>query len=332
MLKEGKIKKRQRREVSIEQLLGMAFPDVDVAEVDPNVLKSQLFDADTLRLDLKNRTITHTDEFKKEFADRFDGRDSECVVRRAARGMWEHVKRHGIPLQRGAARSSEYSLLYSVMLSYMAWIFPCPEEIERRMAKEGFMGAEARLVWLTGVRRTGQRILTSTEDQDEDALRQLAAEEKLDRKSADEVMEAGLVVDSLRAEVALPSPEIAEAMAKSVVRSGQVVVSSGGIVVRRRAGAKQLRRPKPTQEPTESEEERDDTSWFAQVVGPDVMGESHEEEDGAQLPEERPLEPNMRRARYMTLGAFMAGSEYVANAEMALPSAIRMMAAMTLRF
>jgi integrase len=401
MLKEGKLKKRQRREANIEQLLAMAFPAVEVAEVDPNVLKSKLFDADTLRLDLTNRTISHTDEFRKLFAERYDGRDSECVVRRAARGMWEHVKRHGIPIQRGAERSSEYSLLYSVMLSYMAWIFPCPEEIERRMAEEGLESKEGLLVWLNGVRRTGHRMVTTTQDQDENALRVLAAEEGLDRKSADEVMEAVLVVDSLRAEVALPAPEITEAVARSVVKSGNVSVSGGTVVVRRRPSPRQLRaeeqapeppeteqeqppasepvpsaeeptvlrsgrptvvrrrageRPKrPAPEPVRQEEEAEEMEWLQQA-GPEwlatVGGTMSEEREagfeGAGLQEERMgsepdveqteeqfaegLTENRRGARYMTLGAYMAGSGYVANAERVLPSAIRMMAAMTLPF
>ena len=159
MLKEGKLQKRQSRKASVEQLLAMAFPEADVSEVDPNVLKSALFDADTLRLDMTKRTISHTPEFREEFAERYDGRDSECVVRRAARGMWEHVKRHGIPLERGSERSSEYSLLYSVMLSYMAWIFRARRRSSSGWPRSSPKGKEARLAWLQGVRRTGQRIV-----------------------------------------------------------------------------------------------------------------------------------------------------------------------------
>ena len=47
-LKEGKTKKRQKSEATIEQLLSQAFPDVGVDQVDPNVLKSRMFDSDTL--------------------------------------------------------------------------------------------------------------------------------------------------------------------------------------------------------------------------------------------------------------------------------------------
>jgi integrase len=402
MLKEGKLRKKQRREASIEQLLNMAFPDVGVEVVDPNVLRSQLFDADTLRLDMSRKTISHTDEFRKRFAARYDGRDSECVVRRAARGMWEHVKRNGIPVARGEQRASQYSLLYSVMLSYMAWIFPCPAEIEERMAKEGRLGAEARLVWLNGVRSATQHMARIERDADEPALLAVAAEDGLDSKSAEEVLEAGLVVDSVRAQVAVPPPEVAEAVAKSAVESGQVAVESGGVVVVRptvlrrrkspsalREEAREERSPVPAPpaprapEPTAREriaemrgrrgavvelvQERAQTTgtYLSGVEEPEVeeqetplereaeyMEPEVEQYEGPQLPSMfsvggeqhesaettthglayEELERNAAPPRYMTLGAYAAGADYVANAEEVLPSAIRMMAAMTLPF
>jgi hypothetical protein len=360
MLKEGKLQKRSRREAKIEQLLSMAFPGVDVAEIDPNVLKSKLFDADTLRLDMGERTISHTDAFRKEFAERYDGRDSECVVRRAARGMWEYVKRTGIPVQRGADRSSQYSMIYSVMLSYMAWIFPCPDEIERRMkatTEAELPAAEARLVWLKGVRSTARGIVTATEDRSEDDLRWLAGEHGLDRKSADEVIEAALVSDSLRAEVALPSPVIAEAVARSAVQSGQVAVSGGVIavrrlaaeilptssptVVRRRGGPKQKTKAELEYEKAlaraeareEEGPEQEGEGWRAQDVEPTfaVREGLQEERERAEV-EKGSLIENPRPVRYMTLGAHMAGAGYIANAEQVLPTALRMMAAMTLPF
>jgi site-specific recombinase XerD len=317
-LKEGTTKKRSKRDATIERLLGNAFPDIGIEEIDPNVLKSRLFDASTLRLDLSKHTISHTKEFREQFALSYDGRDSECVVRRAARGMWEHVKRHGIPVERGPKRSSEYSMLYSVMLSYMAWIFPCPAEIETRMAAE-LTGKDVRMVWLNGVRRASQRIVRIDRDMDEGALRRLVIEEGLDEKSADEVIEAGLLSDSLRAQVALPAPEVAAAIAKSAVKDGQVVVTPGGTVVRRRpAGAR--RTPVREAEPIEIEEP-EESAWEELLS---VGGEHHLSGDD--------MVPNAPPPRYMTVGAFACGADYVANAEQVLPSAIRMMAAMTLPF
>lgn len=315
MLREGKLQKKQSRDASIEQLLAAAFPEADVTEVDPNVLKSRLFDADTFRIDLDKRTIVHTPEFRKTFAERYDGRDSECVMRRAARGMWEHVKRHGIPLERGVQRSSEYSLLYSVMLSYAAWIFPCPEEIERRLAKQYADGEEARLVWLKGVRQASQRISRSDEDMDTAALVAVAQEEGLDRKSALEVVEEVLIASTVQAGEALPAPETTARAAERAVRSGTVISAGpGGVVIRRRkpsVGAQKRKIETPAEEGFSREEILEELQ---------VYGASPENEDLVENP------------RYMTFTAFVTGYEYIANAEQALPSALRMMTAMTLRF
>jgi site-specific recombinase XerD len=314
MLKAGKLQKKQSRDASIEQLLAVAFPEADVSEVDPNVLKSRLFDADTFRIDTSKRTISHTPEFRKTFAERYDGRDSECVMRRAARGMWEHVKRHGIPLERGAQRSSEYSLLYSVMLSYAAWIFPCPEEIERRLAKQFADGAEARMVWLKGVRQASQRISRSTEDMDTAALVAVAQEEGLDRKSALEVVEEVLIASTVQAGEAVPAPETTARAAERAVRDGTVISAGpGGVVIRRR---------KPMRGAEKRKVHEDDPGFSREEILEElqVYGGSTEDEDLAENP------------RYMTFTAFVTGYEYIANAEQALPSALRMMTAMTLRF
>jgi len=320
MLREGTLKKRQARDASIEKLLSLAFPEADVSEVDPNVLKSKLFDAETFRLDADKKTIVHTPEFQKEFSERYDGRDSECVVRRAARGMWEHVKRHGLRLERGAERTSEYSLLYSVMLSYAAWIFPCPAEVEQRMAKRIADGAEARMVWLKGVRQASHRIARLTDEHDTPALIAVAQEEGLDRKSATEVVEEVLVAATVQSGEALPGPERTAKSAEEALRQG-VVIATGpaGVVIRRRKPATAAAsRPKGK----ETERER----GFSREEILEELGVYLDQE-----PEEGELQPNRIR-RGMTLAAFSSGCDYIANAESALPSALRMMTAMTLRF
>lgn len=285
MLEDGTLKKRQSRAANIGTLLGIAFPGAGVTEVDPNVLRSPLFDADSLKLDMKNKTISHTDSFRRDFAERYDDRDSECVMRRAARGMWEHVKRHGIPIARGSERSSEYSLIYSVMLSYAAWIYPCPVEIEQRMAAQFANGEEARLEWLKGVRRTSQMVHRTTRDLTEEAILRVASENHLDRKSAGDVIKDALVSSAVQAGEALPSPETTARVVEEAIQEGTVISTGArGVFIRadvvRRRGAPQLR----------------------------------------------------RNPANMTLAAFAAGSGYIANAEEALPSSIRMMAAMTIRF
>lgn len=179
----------------VEVLLAKAFPDTTVDLIDPNVLRSQLFDPRTFRIDPKAKTIVHTEAFRAEFAQRFDGRDSECVVRRAARGMWEHVKRHGIQIKKGERRSTEYSLLYSVFLSYMSWTVPCPPEMEARMAAQqsALRGEDARAEYLTAFNRAISEALTAGPDQDREALIQLALSQGLDALSAQEALEAAVL-------------------------------------------------------------------------------------------------------------------------------------------
>jgi integrase len=293
----------------IEALLRAAFPSASVELVDANILRSTLFDKDSFRIDTKKRTIVHTAAFREEFGRRYDGRDSECVMRRAARGMWEHVRRHGIPVLRGGERSSEYSLLYSVMLSYIAWIVPCPEVVEKRLAAElGLSGQKARLRYLAGFRQASRRILRSSEDLREDDLRRIAVEEGLDEAGAAEVLEAGLVQDSVRAEIALPSPDVTEAIARSAVESGniQVMRRRPTVVVSREGGPRRavLEAPKAPQ------------TYFS------VGGEDEDEE----------LLPNAPPRRLLTRNAFEAGLRPIRSASEVMPSPLRMMTAMTAPF
>jgi integrase len=291
----------------IEKLLSIGFPSADVELVDPNVLVSELFDRDTFRLDLSKKTIVHTEQFQKDFADRYDGRDSECVARRAARGMWEHVKRHGIPVARGSARSSEYSLLYSVMLSYMSWIVPCPEVVEKRMARAGLSARDARLKYLTAFRRASSRVLRTTEDVDEAGLVRIAVEEGLDEAGAAEVLESALVQDAMRAEVALPDPPVTEALARSAIESGNVAVSAARpAIVVTRPGARRRVVDVPK----------------APVTFYSVGSEDEDSE----------LRPNAPPRRYLTPNALRAGLGHIARADRVMPSPLAMMAAMTRRF
>ncbi len=294
----------------IEMLLAEAFPSAGVELVDPNVLESSLFDKESFRIDRFEHTISHTEAFRAEFAERYDGRDSECVMRRAARGMWEHVKRHGIPIKRGTERSSEYSLLYSVMLSYIAWIVPCPPDIEKRMTRvtQGELtGEEARLRYLGAFRKASGRILRVTRDHDEEELLEAAMEEGLDAMGAAEVLEASLVEDSLRARAALPSAPVTEALARTAVESGAVAVSSRrpAVIVARRVG-RQVVRDVPVPAAT----------YFS--VGDDD--------------EDTELAPNAPPRRYLTPNALRSGLASMRRPEETMPSVLRMMTAMTIGF
>jgi site-specific recombinase XerD len=291
----------------IERLIAVAFPSAGVELVDPNVLESALFDAASFRLDLKKHTIAHTDEFRAEFKQRYDGRDSECVLRRAARGMWEHVKRHGIPVKHSRERSSEYSLLYSVMLSYMAWIVPCPAEIEKRLATSFLSPKEARFRYLRAFRSASSKILRSSEDISDAGLKKITFDEGLDDESGNEVLETMLVLDSLRAEVALPSPPVTEALARSTIESGsiKVLAERPTVIVARTPGrGRVIDAPKAP------------ATYFS-------VGGDDEADD---------LRPNAPPKRYLTPNALRAGAAQIGKAERVLPSPLRMMAAMTRAF
>jgi hypothetical protein len=133
-------------------------------------------------------------------------------------------------------------------------------------------------------------------------------------------------------------------------------------VLRRRAGERPKRAPETARRYEEKEAEdlellqRGGPEWFATVRGDQPQEREEEREgigslseqadeqlyggtDGGEQSDEQfaeGLEFNPRRkpagVRYMTLGAYMAGAQYVANAESVLPSAIRMMSAMSLPF
>lgn len=125
----------KEHEKRVEAIVQMVFRKDEPEQTDANVFKSQLFSPEHLRIDTRAKTIKHTDEFREKFAENFEGRDSECVMRRAARAMWEHARRKGPFASKAKQRGSQYAALQAVMLSYMAWIFPCPHDIEERIAQ-----------------------------------------------------------------------------------------------------------------------------------------------------------------------------------------------------
>lgn len=120
-------------------------------EHDANVLRaSALFDARLLNIDYGAHTLSHTPEYREEFARQYDGRDSELVMRRAARAMWEYAKTHG-EVEKPPEGHKGYEALYSVMLCYIAWIVPGPEAMEREALESGRVrvaGPEARRAYI----------------------------------------------------------------------------------------------------------------------------------------------------------------------------------------
>lgn len=140
----------------IRELVKQYFP-APPEEENANLLRSSpLFDARLFNIDYKSHTISHTPEYREAFAEQYDDRDSELVMRRTARAMWEHAKTYPYLLQPPEEREPKkrkegYSALYAVMLCYIAWVVPAPEEMERQAVASGRvrkLGPEARKDYL----------------------------------------------------------------------------------------------------------------------------------------------------------------------------------------
>lgn len=155
----SELKARQRppplTEARVNKLLEEYFP-APPEEKDANLLSSSpLFDARLLNIDYKNHTISHAPEYRETFAEQYDDRDSELVMRRSARAMWEYAKSHEHllkPLEKREGKKREgYGSLYAVMLCHIAWVVPAPEEMERQAVASGRvrkLGPEARKDYL----------------------------------------------------------------------------------------------------------------------------------------------------------------------------------------
>lgn len=132
----------------IRSIIARSFPSSgEPGEVDANMFRgSALFSPAAFRLDFSRHTISHTKEFREEFAMRYDGRDSELVMRRTARALWERAKAFGTTekVERG-----QYQFMYATMLAYLSWIVPAPSTMEREMPAVGRgKSADARRAWI----------------------------------------------------------------------------------------------------------------------------------------------------------------------------------------
>lgn len=127
------------RQTRIEQLLSKAFPHKK-PPARSNVLgDSRMFRPDAFRIDDQKHTIVHTAAFKDKFSNESFGRDSECVMRRVARALWERVR----PVRYTKAKKSrltgpeEQRELFVTMLAHMAYVVPCPPELEAALKESG---------------------------------------------------------------------------------------------------------------------------------------------------------------------------------------------------
>ena len=209
----------ERHADRIKALLDAWLSEQGVEPADDNVFAaSPLFDQEALRLDRLRHTISHTPEFKAEF-QRQHGQDSELLVRRAARGMWEHIKAHKLNPEKLPA--SKYTLLYSVYLSYLSWVVPAGADMERAMAARGMQAVPAgaqRRQWLES-QAAAVRDLVLREGEpasvEGDLVEQIVKRHGLDQESAAAaIRQARLLDEHLAGEQARGSaPELAGALA-----------------------------------------------------------------------------------------------------------------------
>ena len=156
-------------------LLDAAFPE-SIEATDPNMFPSSaLFEPAAFAIDSRAHTITHTPEFRAEFAQRYDGRDSELLMRRAARAMWEYAKRNQITEKAPTDKKGkvDFGMLHATMLSYISWIIPSPAKMDAELHVPGaYEGSphskvEGRKAWLKSLSETivGVSVApTATED------------------------------------------------------------------------------------------------------------------------------------------------------------------------
>lgn len=129
-------------------IIERSFPASEApGQADANMFRgSALFQPDAFRLDLARHTISHTKEFRQQFAIRYDGRDSELIMRRAARSLWERAKTLG---ETEGLDTKQYTLMYAAMLSYISWIVPSPAAMEKELPAAGRgQSKETRKQWI----------------------------------------------------------------------------------------------------------------------------------------------------------------------------------------
>lgn len=122
-----------KRRERTNRLLAEAFGQEP--EAVKNVLgDSRMFDRDAFRIDRSGHTITHTELFRERFSQRHFGRDSECVMRRIARSLWE--KARGWQYKK-KPESEQRRELFVTLLAELAYVVPCPPDVEKRLAERG---------------------------------------------------------------------------------------------------------------------------------------------------------------------------------------------------
>jgi integrase len=320
------ISDRRERMRAILKRMAEQRPGAELAE--RNLFAdSRLFDPEMFRINRGRHTISHTAEFKRDFFEKF-GVDSELVVRRAARAMWESVKRRRLATKQ--LSTDEYNYLYSIFLNYLAWIVPAGEQMERAIAESaevGLAGGKARRAWLERHVATVRSLLyEEVLPEAEEAEQELSFDQQvqwvmeqqgLDRASAEAAVKARDLIQTFGAEqargVELESAGVAELLLRS--GAGRTFTPSGagpgGSEGPLRPNVSRLRRGRVGERSIRVE----------RLVGerPATLYElAHD------------YEPNAGPRSYFSLGVWRRGYELTANQRSVLPSPLTMIHAMTL--
>lgn len=132
-------KEHRRRRERIEELVDKCYPDERAQQPTANVLgDSRLFSPEAYRLNDTGHTLEHTRQYKELFARENYGQDSECVMRRIARALWEQVR----SVEYGRGRPSRdprdvTRYLFVTQLAQLAYVVPCPPDIEKQLRASG---------------------------------------------------------------------------------------------------------------------------------------------------------------------------------------------------
>jgi site-specific recombinase XerD len=130
------------RAARITALVDKRFPQFAAPPVPAgNVLgDSRMFQPEWFSIDDSSHTLVHAESIKRSFAAEHDGRDSECVMRRVARAIWEHVReweyapaRTSEAKRKRASRSELRKQLFVIQLAVMSYVVPCEPELERML-------------------------------------------------------------------------------------------------------------------------------------------------------------------------------------------------------
>ena len=129
----------------IESLLRKAFPHRPPPPRRNVLGDARMFQPSAFRIDPSAHTIRHEADFKKRFSSEHFGKDSECVMRRVARALWEKARPvEFAQAKRKLTQPEEQRELFITLLAVMSYVVPCPPDIEQAMLRAGVKAARPK--------------------------------------------------------------------------------------------------------------------------------------------------------------------------------------------